>query len=288
MSGLPTAGASGPVWLDGGLVEWERARLHAASFGLHNAGCVFEGIRVYGGRPFELRRHCERLSASAGALGFELPCGLGELERAVLDAVTANGHAEAYVRPVAWQGDEVIGIDPHGTSVHLAALVLPWPERPRASGVTLAQSRWRRAPADVLPPGAKASCHYVTGALALREARAAGCDDALLLDRRGYVAEASGANLFVVRGGAVLTPIADVALDGITRQTVIALARRRGLTVREERLLPEDLRAADELFLTGTACEVQPVAAALGAALPEENPVTRSLIAAYRELTRAG
>jgi branched-chain amino acid aminotransferase len=290
-SGLSTVEATGPIWIDGDLVAWQEAKTHVASFGLHNAGCVFEGIRVYGGRPFALREHCERLAASARALGFELPCGADDLRRVIQRTIDANGHHEAYVRPVAWRGSEVVGIDPTGTAVHLAVLVLPWPRRERDDptlGVSLCASQWRRPGPRAAPTQAKASCHYVTGALALQEANAAGYDDALLLDDRGRVAEATGANVFAVRGGVITTPIADSALAGITRRIVLTLARDIGLDVVEARVTPAQVRDADEVFLTGTACEIQPVCAVLDRRLPAGHPVTDLLRAAYVELTRGG
>jgi branched-chain amino acid aminotransferase len=187
---------------------------------------------------------------------------------------------------VAWRGPEVIGIDPTDTSIHLAVIVLPWPRRPRAP-VSLCISRWARPAPDAMPMQAKASCHYVTGALALQEARAAGYDDALLLDHRGCVAEATGANFFMVRGDVVTTPTTESALDGITRRKVMTLARELGLTVSERGLSPAELREADELFLTGTACEVQPVQEVASARPARPGRVTQALAEAYAQLTLA-
>lgn len=288
VSGLATAGAQEPVWIDGKLVAWKDARLHVASFGLHNASCVFEGIRVYDQQPFALAEHCARMCSSARAIGMDLPYEPAQIEQAVLEAVAAVGHSEAYVRPVAWHGDEVLGISSAGASVHLAIIVLPWhpPAAHRPDGVRLALSRWARPAPNTAPVTAKASCNYVIGALAHREAVAAGFDDALLLDHRGFVAEATGANIFMVRSGMLHTPIADAFLAGITRRTVLSLARKIGIEVAETRIRLSDLPEAAELFLTGTASEVQPVSAAGTTRFSDERPITSALAQAYRHATR--
>jgi branched-chain amino acid aminotransferase len=288
VSGLPTAGVRELVWTDGRLVAWDDAALHVASFGLHNASCVFDGIRVYDGRPFALEEHCARLMTSARAIGMNLPYGREQIEQAVLETVAAAGHAEAYVRPVAWHGDEVLGISPAGASVHVAVILVPWrrPAEYAEDGVRVTVSRWARPAPDAAPVTAKASCNYVIGALAHREAVSAGFDDALLLDHRGYVAEATGANIFMVRRGILQTPIADTFLAGITRRTVIDLAREIGIEVAETRIRPADLSEASEIFLTGTASEVQPVRAVGGVALPGPRPVTTLLTHAYKRAVR--
>lgn len=288
MSGLATAGTQQPVWIDGKLVAWECAQLHVASFGLNNASCVFEGIRVYDRRPFALADHCARLCSSAQAIGMDLPHRPAEIEKAVLETVSAAGYGEAYVRPVAWHGDEFLGISSAGASVHLAIAVLPWrlPTTYQPDGVRLALSRWARPAPNTAPVTAKASCNYVIGALAHREAIADGFDDALLLDYRGFVAEATGANIFMVRSGILHTPIADAFLAGITRRCVLRLATEIGIEVAETRIRLSDLREADELFLTGTASEVQSVSTAGTVRFPDERPVTSALAQAYRNATR--
>lgn len=288
MSGLITEGARDPVWLDGALVEWNDARLHVASFGLNNASCVFDGIRVYNGVPFALPEHCSRLADSARAIGMDLSFHPDQIARAVLETIAVAGHPEAYVRPIAWHGSEVVGISSAGASVHLAIIVLPWrtPAAHRADGVVLTRSRWARPPANTGPVTAKASCNYALGTIAHREAVSAGFDDALLLDYRGYVAEATGANIFVVTEGMLRTPIADAFLSGITRGTVIRLAREHGLDVVEARIRPRELAAAAEIFLTGTAAEIQPVRAVDDIRLPAERPITTALTHAYRHATR--
>jgi branched-chain amino acid aminotransferase len=287
MSSLSTDGAKGPVFFDGALVDWSEACLHVASFGLHNAMSVFDGIRAYRGRPFALTEHCRRLGASARAIGMNLPYDAAELAAATATVLQACGYAEAYLRPVAWRGDERLGISGDHTSVHVAIMALPWPSsasRP-AGGMRLGMSRWARPAPGTAPATAKASCNYVIGALAHSEAVAAGFDDALLPDHRGYLADTTGANLFVVHKGRVCTPIADTFLAGITRAIVVKLAEEMGMETAETRLRPDSLRDAEEVFLTGTAVGVQPVRSIGTIELPEANPVTAALVAAYRRLT---
>ena len=306
MSGFATAGRVRAVWLDGELIAPEQAGLSVLSFGLHNAACVFEGIRVYGGRPFALAAHVARLLASAELVGMALPWTAAQVTAAIEATVAAAGCPEAYLRPVAWRGDEAIGIDPAGTTVHLAVAALAWPESPPGNlgsrghptaaerspastePVRLALSRWRRPAPETAPVQAKTSAGYLTGSLALTEARQAGFDDALLLDHRGWVAEATGANVFVVRGGELATPVADTFLDGITRRTVLRLAARLGIRADTVRLSPAEVTAADEVFLTGTAVGIRPVSAFLDTRYRADPPVTGALAAAYHRLTRFG
>lgn len=287
MSGLPTRGNVAAIWMDGELVGPERARLSVLSFGLHNAGCVFDGIRVYGGRPFALDDHLTRFSASAEALGMSLPVSRPEMAAAIGLVVGASAHPDLYLRPVAWRGDEVIGIDPAGTAVHVAVAALRWPATRTVRGVRLGMSRWARPAPRMAPVTAKASANYVVGAIALTEAARDGFDDALMLDHRGYAAEATGANIFVVRDGLLRTPIADTFLDGVTRRTVIRLAAEAGIPVEAGRLSVADVATADEVFLTGTAAEVQPVEAFADRVFAPDRPVTKILAEAYGRLVHA-
>lgn len=280
----------GWIWLDGELVPWRSAQCHVLTHGLHYATGVFEGIRAYAGTPFRLQAHMARLAASARVLGFELPFSRHELEDAVHASLRANAAADAYVRPIAWRGSENLGILAPETRIHVAVATWPWPAifaaTAKESGIALKTASWRRPPAQAAPVRAKASGLYLLCALARQEAAAAGFDDALMLDSDGAVAEATGANIFFVEAGALHTPRPDVVLDGITRRTVIDLARELGIPVHEGRLSPAVLARAEEVFLTGTAYEVQPVAAiddrsyAIGA-------VTRRLQAAYDALVRS-
>lgn len=265
MSPEPFDDRDGTVWLDGAFVPWREARLHVLSHGLHYGGAVFEGVRVYGGRPFKSVEHAERLRASARELNFTLPYSAAELDAVTREIVAREGITDGYVRPVAWRGAEQISVSGTGNSVHVAVAAWEWPhvfaDGAQERGIRLGTSRWRRPSPDTAPVRAKAASLYAIGTLARDEAEAAGFDDALLLDHRGRLAEATGANLFLVIDGELHTPVPDGFLDGITRQTVIALAQELGMTVRVRGIDPAELALADEVFLTGTAYEVQPVRA---------------------------
>jgi len=287
VSGLATGGQVGAIWMDGGLVAPEQAQLSVLSFGLHNASCVFDGIRVYHGRPFALDAHVSRFFASAETLGMSLPVSRPAMVAAISLVIGASMYPDLYLRPVAWRGDEVIGIDPATTTTHVAVAALRWPASRTAHTVRLGLSRWARPAPHMAPVTAKASANYVVGALALADAARDGFDDALLLDHRGYVAEATGANVFVVRDGRLRTPIADTFLDGVTRRTVIRLANEAGIPVEIGRLTVADAADADEIFLTGTAAEVQPVDAFGDRVFVTDRPVTNTLAQAYRRLVRA-
>ncbi|MFD9795991.1 branched-chain amino acid aminotransferase [Streptomyces sp. NPDC059070] len=286
---VPLDDRDGTIWLDGTLVPWRQARLHVLSHGLHYGTSVFEGERAYGGRVFKLREHSERLIASAREMGFELPWTAAELDAATRDVVAAEGLDEGYVRPVAWRGSDTLRLVAPDTTVHVAIAAWPWPriftDGPR--GIRLRTSRWRRPAPDTAPVRAKTAALYAIGSLAGQEAERSGHDDALLLDHRGRLAEATGANLFLVIDGEVHTPPPECVLDGITRRTVRALARDLGLTVVERHLDPAELDRADEVFLTGTAYEVQPVAAVDDRRYPL-GEITEALARAYAALVRGG
>lgn len=274
--------------MDGLVVEPERAQLSVLSFGLNNAACVFEGIRVYQGRPFALREHVKRLAESAEMLGMQLPFTTPEVEKAIESTVITAGFSDAYVRPLVWRGDEAIGIDPTGTSIHVAVPVLRWPASIAKSNspVRLHLSRWTRPAPNMAPVKAKASASYVIGALALDDAKRVGCDDALLLDHNGDVAEATGSNVFIVRNGQLETPPPETFLDGITRRVVIRLAEEEGIPVVVRQLSVDEVAAADEVFLTGTAAEIKPVGSFMQRTYAGERPVTALLAAAYGCLVR--
>ncbi|MFE5583135.1 branched-chain amino acid aminotransferase [Kitasatospora sp. NPDC056531] len=290
MTSLPFDDRDGVIWLDGALVPWREARLHVLSHGLHYGGGVFEGERVYAGRPFKLTEHSRRLHASALELGFRIPFGVAELDQATREVVRRQGITDGYVRPVAWRGSEQISVSGAGTSVHVAIAAWEWPHvftaEAQTRGIRLGTSRWRRPAPDTAPVRAKAASLYNICTLARDAAEADGYDDALLLDFRGQLAEATGANLFLVIDGELHTPIADTFLDGITRQSVIALAHELGIAVHERHLAPEELARAEEVFLTGTAYEVQPVRAVDDREY-QVGKVTRALSEAYLRLVHA-
>ncbi|MFD4373698.1 branched-chain amino acid aminotransferase [Streptomyces sp. NPDC058486] len=280
----------GVIWLDGAFVPWRDASLHVLSHGLHYGGGIFEGIRVYGGRAFKPAEHFERLHASARELNFRVPFGAAELDAAMREIIRHEDIVDGYVRPVAWRGSEQISVSGAGTSVHVAIAAWEWPHvfsgDARSRGIRLRTSRWRRPSPDTAPVRAKAASLYNICTLARDEAEEAGYDDALLLDFRGHLAEATGANLFLVIDGALHTPTPDTFLDGITRQTVLSLAADLGIAVHERHIQPEELHRAEEVFLTGTAYEVQPVRAVDDRSY-EVGGVTSKLSEAYTALTRA-
>lgn len=279
----------GHIWYDGELMPWRDSQLHVLSHGLHYGSCVFEGERVYGGEVFKLREHTQRLIDSATALGIELPYSLDELERATRETVAAQGFADAYVRPVAWRGSEMMGVSAQDTKIHVAIAVWEWPSyfspEARTRGIKLKTSQWRRPAPDTVPVHAKASGLYMICTLSKHAAEAEGFDDALMLDWRGQVAETTGANIFLVREGKIHTPLPDCFLDGITRQTVIGLARKRDIEVVERAIMPDELTSADEVFVTGTAAEVTPVGR-IDEYHMQVGSISRTLLEDYEKLVR--
>lgn len=264
MAGLPMDQRDGWIWFDGEMVPWKDAKVHVLTHGLHYASCVFEGQRAYGGQVFKLREHTLRLIRSGEILDFEIPYSADQIDEACRQVLTRNELVDAYMRPVAWRGSEEMGVPARNNKVHLAIAAWEWPSyftrEERLKGIKLTVSKWRRPAPDTIPCKAKAAGLYMICTLSKHAAMDAGFTDALMLDYRGLVAEATGANVFFHRDGELHTPIPDCFLDGITRQTVIALATARGLKVVERQIKPEELGTFDECFLTGTAAEVTPVA----------------------------
>jgi branched-chain amino acid aminotransferase len=263
MAGLPMDQRDGWIWFDGELKPWKEAKIHVLTHGLHYASCVFEGQRAYGGEVFKLREHTERLIASGKTLDFNLPYSADELDAAARQVLSANNLVNAYLRPVAWRGSEELSVPARNNTVHVAVAAWVWPSyfsmEERLKGIRLQWAKWKRPSPETIPCKAKAAGLYMICTLSKHAAMDAGYADALMLDYRGYVAEATGANVFFVKGREITTPTPDCFLDGITRRTVIALARENGFTVTERHILPEELSQFDECFLTGTAAEVTPV-----------------------------
>ena len=254
----------GSIWLDGELIDYRAANLHVLSHGLHYAIAVFEGERVYGGQIFKSREHTERLLKSAETVGYEIPYSIGIIEKAKLDVVKSMGFDDGYIRPIAWRGAEMMGVSAQQNTIHLAVTAWEWPSyfdpEAKTKGIKLALSRWRRPAPDTAPTQSKASGLYQICTMAKHEAEREGLHDALMLDYRGLVAEATGANIFfVMDDGKLHTPTPDCFLDGITRRTVIDLAKKRGFKIVERQIKPEEMANAIECFLTGTAVEVTPV-----------------------------
>lgn len=263
MADLPFDDRDGVIWMNGAFVPWRDAKVHVLTHGLHYGSCVFEGERVYNGRVFKLREHSERLVRSGRLLGFEIPWTVAQIDEATVATVKAAGYENAYVRPVAWRGSEQMGVAAQRSRINLAIAVWEWPSyfppELRAKGIRMITSKWRRPAPDTAPSAAKAAGLYMICTMSKHTAEAAGCQDALMMDYRGQVAEATGANIFLVKDGRIHTPTTECILDGITRQTVISLARARGIEVIERPIWPMELQGADELFLTGSAAEVTPI-----------------------------
>ena len=262
MALVPYDDRDGHIWYDGVLVPWRDAKLHVLSHGLHYASGVFEGERAYSGNIFKLRAHTQRLIESARILDFAIPYTLEQIESACNEVVAASGFADAYVRPIAWRGAEQLSVSAQRSKVHFAIAAWAWPNLfgdDRMQGVRLDIAHWKRPHPETAPTAAKAAGLYMIGTLAKHAAEAAGFDDALMLDWRGHVSEATGANIFFVIEGALHTPTPDCFLNGITRRTVMALAQHRQIKVVERAVLPEELPLASEVFLAGTAAEVTPV-----------------------------
>ena len=254
----------GSIWFDGELIDFRSAKIHVLSHGLHYASAVFEGERVYNGRIFKSVEHTERLHKSAETVGYAIPYSTEVIEKAKADVVKSMGFQDGYVRPIAWRGTEMMGVSAQNNTIHLAITAWEWPSyfdpEAKTKGIKMGLSRWRRPAPDTAPTQSKASGLYQICTMAKHEAEAAGMHDALMLDYRGLVAEATGANIFfVMNNGKLHTPTPDCFLDGITRRTVIDLARRRGFEIVERQIKPEEMANASECFLTGTAVEVTPV-----------------------------
>src|SRR6187200_87452 len=271
----------GVIWHDGKLVPWNEANLHVLSHGLHYASCVFEGERAYGGQVFKSTAHSERLKRSANILDFEIPYSVAEIDAAKKLVVEKNGKKEAYVRPVAWRGSEMMGVSAQSNTIHLAIASWEWPSyfdpEQRLKGIRLDLAEYRRPDPKTAPCSAKAAGLYMICTISKHQAERKGYADAMMLDWEGRVAECTGANIFFVKDGKIHTPIADCFLDGITRQTVIGLAKTRGIDVVERRIMPEELGGFNECFLTGTAAEVTPVSE-IGPHRYTPGNITRTLI----------
>ena len=277
----------GWIWLDGKLVPWREASIHVLTHGLHYASSVFEGQRAYGGRIFKLTEHSERLRRSAALLGFELPWTTAEIDAACNEVLKASGLTDAYMRPVAWLGSEKMGVSPTGSRPHLAIAAWEWgkyyPPEKAAKGIRLTIAPWRRPAPNTAPTESKAAGLYMICMMSKQHAEANGFEDALMFDWRGQVAEATGANIFFVRDGALHTPTPDCFLDGITRRTVMDLARRRGVEVHERSIWPDELESFEQAFLTGTAAEVTPIGS-IGPWSFEVGDLTRQLAQDYDDL----
>ena len=288
MTLVPFDDRDGVIWLDGAMVPWREAKLHVLSHGLHYASGVFEGERCYSGNIFKLREHTERLIRSGEILGFTIPYTADTIDAACREVIAANGLVDAYVRPIAWRGSEQLSVSAQQTTIHVAIACWAWPNlfgTDRMAGVRLGMAKWRRPHPQTAPTASKAAGLYMIGTLSKHAAESEGFDDALMLDWQGLVAEATGANVFLVIDGALHTPAPDGFLDGITRRTVMAIASRRQIKVVERRIEEAELARATEVFLSGTAAEVTPVRQ-IGTHHYTPGRITETLLADYEALVR--
>ncbi|AJD41959.1 branched-chain amino acid aminotransferase [Rhizobium sp. SEMIA 4085] len=263
MASVPFDQLDGEIWFNGEFVPWKDAKVHVLTHGLHYASAVFEGERAYGGRVFKLTEHNQRLHNSAEILGFKVPYSVEELDRATIELLKRQGFSEAYVRPIAWRGSEMMGISAQSNRINVAIAIWQWGSyfnpAEKLKGIRLDIAEYRRPDPKTAPSSSKAAGLYMICTISKHAAEAKGYADAMMLDYRGQVAEATGANIFFVKDDVIHTPLPDCFLNGITRQTVIELAKRRGYPVVERAIQPEELSGFSECFLTGSAAEVTPV-----------------------------
>ena len=280
----------GKIWMDGTLVDWRDAKVHILTHAMHYASSVFEGERCYNGKIFKSHEHSERLIRSAQMLDMVIPYTAQQICAAKAEVLAANGLTDAYVRPLAWRGaGEDMGVAARRNPVRMAIAVWEWGAYygdAKMQGAKLDISKWKRPSPDTIPSAAKAAGLYMICTMSKHAAEAKGCSDAMMYDYRGYVAEATGANIFFVKDGEVHTPLPDCILNGITRQTVIGMLRDRGITVHERHILPAELEGFEQCWLTGTAAEITPVGQ-IGDWTFEVGALTRDIAKAYEVLVRA-
>lgn len=291
MAGIPYHDRDGFIWMDGEMVPWRDAKVHFLTHALHYGTQVFEGERCYNNNIFKSLEHSQRLENSANIIHMDMPCSVDELEHIKKEVLKKNNLANAYIRAAVWRGSEQMGIDVRGTASHVAVAAWDWGSyfdpSVRDVGISLGSTGWAKPAPNTAPVHSKTAGLYNLSCMAKHEAQAKGFTDALMLDHEGYVAESTGANLFAVKDGALITPIADRFLNGITRQTVMALAKDLNIPVDERRIKPEELGAFQEIFLTGTAAEVT----AVGRINDHEytvGEVTKTLRSAYEDLVNSG
>ena len=263
MSLVPFDDRDGWIWLDGELVPWREAKVHVLTHALHYASCVFEGERMYDGEIFKLTEHSERLFRSAEILDFQIPFSVAEIDEACKQTAARNGLENCYVRPLAWRGPEQMGVSAQATKIHVAIATWPWasyydPAQLR-KGIRLTYAKYKRPSPETAPTSSKAAGLYMICTISKHAAEKEGYSDALMLDWRGYIAETTSANIFLIRDGVIHTPKPDCFLDGITRRSVIGLAEKMGFEVVERHIPGEELGTFSEIFVTGTAAEVTPV-----------------------------
>ena len=284
MASVPFDKLEGFIWMNGEFVNWADAKIHVLTHGLHYASAVFEGERAYGGEIFKLDEHTDRLLESGRILGFTIPYSADEINEACRELLKKQGFKDAYVRPIAWRGSEQMGVSAQNSRINCAIAIWQWPSyfdpAQKLKGIRLDIAEYRRPDPRTIPSKAKAAGLYMICTISKHAAEAKGYADAMMLDWRGQVAEATGANIFFVKDGKIHTPKPDCFLDGITRRTVIGLARDQGLAVEERAIMPEELEGFEQCFLTGTAAEVTPVSE-IGPYRFEVGEIAKSLMEAY-------
>ena len=280
----------GKIWMDGKLIDWRDANVHILSHALHYASSVFEGERCYGGRVFKSRAHSERLLKSGALMDMPIPYTVDEIEAAKRAVLEANGLSDAYVRVLAFRGaGEDMGVAAARNPIRMAVTAWEWGSYygdAKIRGAKLDIAKWKRPSPETIPVAAKAAGLYMICTMSKHAAEARGCSDAMFLDYRAYVAEATGANIFFVKDGEVHTPLPDAILDGLTRQTVIGLLKDRQIKVHERHIMPEELEGFEQCWLTGSAAEVTPVGQ-IGDYSFEVGAMTRDISDAYEALVRA-
>ena len=263
MALIPYDDRDGWIWMDGDFRPWRDAKVHVLTHGLHYASAVFEGERMYGGVIFKLAEHTARLFASAEILDFQIPFTQAQINAASIEVCARNGLSDCYIRPIAWRGSETIGVSAQDTRTHVAIAAWDWPSyfkpEEKARGIALTWAKYKRPSPETAPTASKAAGLYMICTISKHAAEREGFADAMMLDYRGYVAEATGANVFFVRDGVLHTPTPDCFLNGLTRQSVMAIARDKGFEIVERHILPEELAGFSECFIVGSAAEVTPV-----------------------------
>ena len=288
---IPFDDRDGVIWMNGEMINWRDARTHTLTHALHYGSQVFEGERAYGGVIFKSDDHTKRLRQSCHYLDFDLPVSDDELNQIKDDVLKANDIVDGYVRAFCWRGSEMMAISAQQTKIHLAVAAWQWPSyfdpEVKMKGITMEIAKWKRPAVESAPVHAKAAGLYMICTLAKHQAEQNGFQDALMLDYRGYIAEATGANVFfVMDDGSIHTPLPDCFLNGITRQTIIEMARQNGIEVVERHMMPEEMAQARECFLTGTAAEVTPVSQ-IGEYSFTPAETTRMLVDGYTELVNS-
>ncbi|MBN9291674.1 MAG: branched-chain amino acid aminotransferase [Hyphomicrobium denitrificans] len=286
---VPYHDRDGLIWMDGALLPWRDVKVHVLTHALHYASAVFEGERSYEGEIFKLTEHSERLVESAKILDFDIPYSVAEIDQACRDTVAANKLSDCYVRPLAWRGSEQMGVSARQTKIHLMVAAWNWgsyfPMEQRLKGIRITHAQYRRPDPACAPAKAKAAGLYMICTIEKHRAERAGYSDALMLDYRGRVAECTGANVFLIKDGVIHTPEPDCFLDGITRRTVIDLAKARGIEVITRAIMPEELGSFTECFITGTAAEITPVSE-IGEHHYKPGKITETLLNDYTELVK--